>query len=185
MSFRVTEQRVEARHFVATGDGNPHLARAAPPQTECIAGRAKQLEDILGPTAESVCGIVPAADDAPVTAAVRLDAPAKEFFRVPCDEPWLRILESTAFDAWKMNGRGGRIRTCKSLRTEGFKPSAYCQFRHAPVMVILTGRLWTPPPLLRGGRWERPDEEWRRRADSNRRIADLQSAPLTTWVRRL
>ena len=27
-------------------------------------------------------------------------------------------------------------------------------------------------------------EEWRRRADSNRRIADLQSAPLTTWVRR-
>ena len=27
-------------------------------------------------------------------------------------------------------------------------------------------------------------EEWRRRPDSNRRITDLQSAPLTTWVRR-
>ena len=26
--------------------------------------------------------------------------------------------------------------------------------------------------------------EWRRRPDSNRRITDLQSAPLTTWVRR-
>src|SRR5205809_4000287 len=59
--------------------------------------------------------------------------------------------ESAAFDSRKMNGRGGRIRTCKSLRTEGFKPSAYCQFRHAPVMVILTGRLSTPPPLHRGG----------------------------------
>src|SRR5437773_11832498 len=50
--------------------------------------------------------------------------------------------ESAAFDSRKMNGRGGRIRTCKSLRTEGFKPSAYCQFRHAPVMVILTGCDW-------------------------------------------
>lgn len=27
-------------------------------------------------------------------------------------------------------------------------------------------------------------KEWRRRPDSNRRITDLQSAPLTTWVRR-
>src|SRR5437016_7574301 len=39
--------------------------------------------------------------------------------------------------------------------------------RHAPVDRIVSRR-----------------KKWRRRPDSNRRITDLQSAPLTTWVRR-
>jgi hypothetical protein len=35
-----------------------------------------------------------------------------------------------------------------------------------------------------GVRWRFCARKWRRRPDSNRRITDLQSAPLTTWVRR-
>ena len=37
---------------------------------------------------------------------------------------------------------------------------------------------------LRDERWCNGVMYWRRRPDSNRRITDLQSAPLTTWVRR-
>ena len=67
-----------------------------------------------------------------------------------------------------------------SLRTEDFKSSASNQFRHAPSPF---DSATTRPPSA-GRRWEAAMRKWRRRADSNRRIADLQSAPLTTWVRR-
>src|SRR5213078_4484421 len=57
--------------------------------------------------------------------------------------------------------------------TKGFKPSAYTSSATPPLPVIQRTRRPVP---------ER--KKWRRRPDSNRRIADLQSAPLTTWVRR-
>ena len=66
-----------------------------------------------------------------------------------------------------------------SLRTEDFKSSASNQFRHAP-SPFAHRRHHRPRKAVVGS----VTREWRRRADSNRRIADLQSAPLTTWVRR-
>src|SRR5262249_43141489 len=62
-------------------------------------------------------------------------------------------------------GRGGRIRTCTSLRTEDFKSSASAV-----------------SPRPRENSYGK--KKWRRRADSNRCIEVLQTSALATWLRR-